>query len=154
MSASPFSYTWVTPRLALGRTIADVKNMWRLAADRVTHVLDLENDFNDSAIVGETGIIVCWLPQPDDLRSKPPEWFDRGVSFLHQALSLEGTRAYIHCVGGIQRSPMMLLAYLASTGMDLDDAMALIQRARPEASFPRPYLTSVQQFLRDRKPQS
>jgi len=146
-------YSWVTPRLAVGRTIASVKNMWRLAADRVTHVLSLETEFDDSQITDQTGITVCWLPQPDDLQRKPPEWFEQGVSFLDEALSLEGTRAYVHCLAGIQRSPMMVLAYLTASGMELGEAIALIQRARPVAQFPTPYLLSVQQFLRERKPQ-
>lgn len=147
-------YDWITPRLAVGTAIVNVKNMWRLAADRVTHILSLETEFDDSRIIDQTGITVCWLPQPDDLRHKPPEWFEQGVSFLDEALSREGTRAYVHCLAGIQRSPMMALAYLGATGMELVEAVELIKSVRPVVNFPAPYIASVQQFIRERKPRA
>ncbi len=147
-------YAWVTPRLAVGPAIVTVENMMRLAAGGVTHVLNVETEFDDSRITGNTGITVRWLPQPDDLRPKPPEWFEQGVGFVEEALSREGSRVYVHCLAGIQRSPMMLLAYLCATGMELDKAMDAIMSARPEANFPLAYLHSVKQFLRGRNPQA
>jgi len=144
-------YAWVTPRLAVGTTIASTRNMWRLAADRVTHVLGLESDFDDNTIAANTGIIVRWLPQPDDLRPKPPEWFEQGVSFVEDALRKEGSRVYVHCLAGIQRSPLMVLACLGATDMELVEAMNTIKSVRPGVNFPMPYVLSVQQFLKDRK---
>jgi len=145
-------YAWVTPRLAVGPAIVTVENMLRLSAGGVTHVLSLETDFDDSTIAGNTGISVRWLPQPDDLRPKPLEWFSQGVGFVEEALEADGSRVYVHCLAGIQRSPMMLLAYLCAAGMEMNKAIDLIMSARPEANFPLVYIQSVQQFLRERKP--
>lgn len=144
---NPLDYDWVTPRVAVGTAITNEGNMGLLAADGVTHVLDLEHDFNDKAIVGGTGIVVRWLPQPDDFRPKPPEWFEQGVDFISQALSREDTRVYVHCLAGIQRSPTMLMAYFLAQGMSLDEAIGLIRAARPVVQLPGPYLRSVQNFL-------
>src|SRR5258706_7043279 len=122
-------YAWVTPRLAVGTAIASLENMLRLAATDVTHVLSLETEFDDPKITGNTGIIVRWLPQPDDLRPKPPEWFAQGVSFLEEALSRNESKVYVHCLAGIQRSPLMILAYLCATGMEMSKAMDLVTSA-------------------------
>src|SRR5947209_12370731 len=100
-SQNPLQYAWVTPRLAVGSAIFSDENMKRLAAEGVTHVLCLESDFNDQSIAGATGITVCWLPQPDDLRPKPPQWFEQGVKFIEEALRRDGTKVYVHCLGGI-----------------------------------------------------
>ena len=144
-------YAWVTPRLAVGPAIMTPENMRRLAAAGVTHVLGLESDFDDNTITGNTGMIVRWLPQLDDLRPKPPEWFEQGVSFVEEALHREGSRVYVHCLAGIQRGPMMVLACLGATGMELVEAMNLIKSVRPGVNFPLPYVLSVQQFLKARK---
>lgn len=147
-------YAWVTSRLAVGTAITTANNMRQLAAQGVTHVLNVETDFDDSTITGATGITVRWLPQPDDLRRKPPEWFEQGVSFLEEALNSEESKVYVHCLAGIQRSPMMVLAYLGATGMEVVEAVELIKSVRPVVNFPAPYLASVQQFLRERKPRA
>ena len=146
----PLDYAWVTPRLAVGTAISSDENMQQLAADGVTHVLGLEHDFNDHTIVGDTPITVCWLPQPDDFRPKPPEWFEQGVTFIKEALSKDGTRVYVHCLAGIQRSPTMVMAFLGAEGMPLDKAVSLIRGVRPVAQLPGPYFQSVERFLQQR----
>ncbi len=46
-----------------------------------------------------------------------------------------GHRTYVHCTAGINRAPLVALAYLTFVeGMAVPDAVALINRGRPEAS--------------------
>lgn len=53
-------------------------------------------------------------------------------------LLARGRRTYVHCTAGINRAPLVALGYLTFVeGMAFGDAMAIIQRGRPEAS---PYL--------------
>ena len=45
----------------------------------------------------------------------------------------QGHRVYVHCTAGINRSPLVVLAYLTLVeGMGLEEAMTLLLRARPE----------------------
>ena len=45
----------------------------------------------------------------------------------------QGHRVYVHCTAGINRSPLVVLAYLTLVeGIDLEEAMTLLLRARPE----------------------
>ena len=51
------------------------------------------------------------------------------------ALLTGGHRTYVHCTAGINRAPLVVLAYLTFVaGMPVADAVALIKRGRPEAS--------------------
>lgn len=143
----PLDYNWVTERLAVGAGIWTCRNMGLLARDGITHVIDMQAEFDDSSIVDGTGIRVLWNPCDDDFEEKPPHLLRRGVEFAQAALCDTRARVYFHCSAGVHRGPMMLLACLAAGGMDLMQAMELIRLSRPEADFPDVYRRSVMRFL-------
>ncbi|MBI4457368.1 dual specificity protein phosphatase family protein [Candidatus Uhrbacteria bacterium] len=70
-----------------------------------------------------------WLPTKDHT---PPsrENADVGISALKKLLE-QGRKVYIHCQNGHGRGPTLFAAYLISTGMKPDDAIALIAAKRP-----------------------
>ena len=79
---------------------------------------------------------------PEDQRRRLPE----AVRILHELLS-QGHRVYLHCTAGINRSSLAAVAYLTwIEGQPLDDAMALLRRARPEVS---PYWDAYEGCRRD-----
>jgi len=54
------------------------------------------------------------------------------VRGLHGLLR-QGHRVYVHCTAGINRSPLVVLAYLTLVeGIGLEEAMTLLLHARPE----------------------
>lgn len=54
---------------------------------------------------------------------------------------------YVHCTAGINRSPLVVLGYLVFVeGMDRQEALRLIKRARPQA---RPYMDVLEQVRED-----
>jgi Dual specificity phosphatase, catalytic domain len=65
---------------------------------------------------------------PDDQRRGLPAAV-RGL----WGLLRQGHRVYVHCTAGINRSPLVVLAYLTLVeGIGLEEAMTLLVRARPE----------------------
>lgn len=75
------------------------------------------------------------LPTPDN--TPPPlEVLKRGANFAQKEVD-NGGKVYIHCRQGLGRGPTMALAYLLKTGLTLEDALALVKRARPFIN-PRP----------------
>lgn len=140
-------YNWVTDRLAVGGAVWNAGNMRKLATAGVTHMVSLQANLNDSEIVGDTGIRVCWVPCHDDLQEKPPELFRPAIDFALDAYQDPNSRIYFHCAAGEHRGPMMLLAFLGATGMPLTEAAAKIRDARPKAKFPDEYRRSVVRFL-------
>jgi protein-tyrosine phosphatase len=142
-----FDFTWITNRLLLGGGIRTRANMMKLAGMGITHIIGMESSFDDSIIAEGTGIQVCWCPCADDLQEKPLELFHRAIPFAIRAFEEPGSRIFFHCAGGIQRSPMMMLAFFGVQGMMLSEAMELISRARPEVQFPPAYRRSVARFV-------
>ena len=73
--------TWITPRLALGGGIWIDANMAELVRHGVTHVIDMQTEFDDTPLAVPYGVQVLWNPADDDFQLKPPELFQRGVEF-------------------------------------------------------------------------
>src|SRR6476620_10481698 len=125
--------TWITGRLALGGGIWNPENMAAVARAGVTHIIDMQIEFDDTALAEPHGIEVLWNPTDDDFQLKPPDLFRRGVKFADRALELPDTKVFVHCAAGVYRAPMMALALLGSMGWGLNDAMELIEGRRPVA---------------------
>jgi protein-tyrosine phosphatase len=142
--------TWVTDRIAVGGGIWSAANMEKVSQEGITHIIDMQIEFDDTALAKPHKIEVCWIPIDDDFEPKPPDVFARGVEFALAALEKGDTKLFIHCAAGVHRAPMMTLALLAVMGWTVDDAMDLIQAQRPVVDFADVYVQSVERFLRGR----
>jgi protein-tyrosine phosphatase len=139
--------TWVTDRIALGGGIWNDKNMCELVRVGVTHVIDMQIEFDDKPLAEPYGVQVLWNPTDDDFQPKPPELLETGVAFALEALKDAETKVYIHCAAGVHRAPMMTLAVLCASGWELGTAVELIEGRRPVVDFADVYVESVKRFL-------
>jgi protein-tyrosine phosphatase len=139
--------TWVTGRIAVGGGIWTAENMAAVAGAGVSHVLDMQIEFDDTPLAARYGVVVKWIPTDDDFQPKPLELFQRGVNFALEALDQEGTKLLVHCAAGVHRAPMMTLAILCSLSWNMKDAMRLIGTRRPVVDFADVYVRSVERFL-------
>ena len=121
--------SWLTERIAIGGGIWNAENMAKVAEAGVTHIIDMQIEFDDTPLAARHGIAVLWNPTDDDFEAKPAALFRRGVEFVEAALGNDGAKVLIHCAAGVHRAPMMALAVLGSMGWDLEDAMELIGEA-------------------------
>ncbi len=142
--------SWVTERIALGGGIWNARNMEDLAQAGVTHVVNMQVEFDDRPLAEPYGIRVLWNPTDDDFLPKPPELLKRGVDFALEAVDDREARLYIHCAAGVHRAPMMTLAVLCAMEWNMEAAMALIETRRPVADFADVYVESVRRFLESR----
>jgi len=142
--------TWITGRIAVGGGIWTARNMSDVARADVTHILDMQIEFDDTPLAEPYGIRVLWNPTDDDFQFKPPEIFQKGVDFALQALDGSDGKLFVHCAAGVHRAPMMTLAILCSLGWNLDDAMQLIETRRPVVDFADVYVKSVKLYLQQR----
>ena len=140
--------TWVTDRIAVGGGIWNADNMAAVARAGITHIIDMQIEFDDTPLAGAHGIAVCWNPVDDDFEAKPAEVFERGVEFALAALEEDRAKLFVHCAAGVHRAPMMTLALLGAMGWTLEDGMELIEGRRPVADFADVYVRSVEKFLR------
>jgi protein-tyrosine phosphatase len=139
--------TWITGRLALGGGIWTSEHMSEISRAGITHIIDMQIEFDDTPLAEPFGIDVLWNPTDDDFQPKEPELFQRGVEFAQQALEHENAKVFIHCAAGVHRAAMMTLALLCSQGWDLEDAMQTISSRRPVVDFAGVYVNSVEKFL-------
>src|ERR1700726_3668315 len=143
--------TWVTDRIAVGGGIWNADNMAAVSRAGITHIIDMQIEFDDTPLAEPFGVVVCWNPVDDDFEPKHPEVFERGVSFALAALQEDGAKLFIHCAAGVHRGPMMALALLGVMGSTVEDAVDLIERLRPVADFADVYVQSVEGFLKGRE---
>jgi protein-tyrosine phosphatase len=140
--------TWVTDRIAVGGGIWNADNMAAVSRAGITHIVDMQIEFDDTPLAEPHGIMVCWNPVDDDFAPKGADVFARGVEFALPALEENGTKLFIHCAAGVHRAPMMTLALLGVMGWTMEDAMRLIEGRRPAADFAEVYVQSVEKFLK------
>ncbi len=141
--------TWVTGRIAVGGGIWNQENMAAVARAGVTHIIDMQIEFDDTPLAEPHGIEVLWSAVDDDFQPKPPEVFHRGVEFALAALDQPETKLYVHCAAGVHRAPMMTLAILCALSWNLAAAMQLIEARRPVVDFADVYVQSVEKFLQE-----
>jgi protein-tyrosine phosphatase len=145
--------TWVTDRIAVGGGIWNELKMIEVAEAGVTHVINMQIEFDDRHLGIPHGINVLWNPTDDDFQFKPPELLERGVDFALEALEYPNTKVFIHCAAGVHRAPMMTLAVLRALGWELKDAMKHIQKRRPVVDFADVYVRSVEDFIKGYAPE-
>ena len=139
--------TWVTDRLAVGGGIWTDDKMLEVVDAGVTHIIDMQIEWDDRPLARPYRVNVLWNPTDDDFRPKQPELLQRGVDFALEALDDADTRIFIHCAAGVHRAPMMALAVLRALGYGRQDAMDMIQSKRQVVDFADVYVQSVEDFM-------
>ena len=144
--------TWITEQIGVGGGIWNADNMAKVAAEGITHVIDMQIEFDDRDLVPPhdpdgPNVQVLWNPTDDDFQPKSASLLRLGVEFAEKALQNPGAKLFIHCAAGVHRAPMMALAVLGAMGWNLQDARHLIEDKRPVADFADVYYDSVERFL-------
>ena len=139
--------TWVTDRIAVGGGIWNEENMAQLVRMGVTHIINMQIEFDDRPLAAPYDVKVLYSPTDDDFQPKPPALFWRVVEFALAALDDPESKIYIHCAAGVHRAPMMTLAVLRVLGWSLEDAKELIQRRRYVVDLADVYVESVEEFI-------
>src|SRR5277367_1411482 len=122
--------SWITPQIGVGGAIWREDRMIELVQIGVTHILNMQLEFDDRHLAGPYDIPVCWVKVDDDYLPKPAETLKPGLDFALEVLRRPETKLYIHCAAGIHRSPMMALAVLRAQGLSQKDAQNKIKSAR------------------------
>jgi protein-tyrosine phosphatase len=140
--------TWVTDRIAVGGGIWTDDQMIEVVRQGVTHIINMQIEFDDRPIAKPYEVEVLWNPVDDDFQPKSPEVFQKGVDFAMAALEDPKAKLYVHCAAGVHRAPMMALAVMRSLGHSLEDAMHTIESRRHVVDFADVYVRSVEDFMK------
>ena len=140
--------SWVTDQVAVGGGIWVESKMAEVVGAGITHIIDMQIEFDDTGIAEGFPVEVCWNPVDDDFQPKSAELFERGVTFALKALEDPENKIFIHCAAGVHRAPMMALAVLRAMGHGLEEAKEMIQSKRYVADFADVYVRSVESFMK------
>ena len=140
--------TWVTDRIAVGGGIWNEAKMSEVVRAGVTHIINMQIEFDDRPLAEPYGIEVLWTATDDDFEPKSEEMFIAGAEFAAAALMEPENKVFIHCAAGVHRAPMMTLAVMCSLGWDIKEARRSIETLRPVVDFADVYVRSVENFLR------
>jgi protein-tyrosine phosphatase len=121
--------------------------MIKLVKTGVTHVINMQIEFDDRPLCEPYDVKVLWNATDDDFQPKPPELLDAGVQFALKALAEPETKIYVHCAAGVHRAPMMTLAILRANGWSLEDALETVQSLRPVVDWADVYVKSVERYI-------
>jgi protein-tyrosine phosphatase len=147
-AAAGMDITWVTDQVGVGGGIWNDQKMIEVVAAGVTHIIDMQVEFDDTRLAEPYGVKVLWNPTEDDFQPKSAELFQRGVDFALQAMQDPEAKVFIHCAAGVHRAPMMTLAVLRAQGWSLLGALQLIEDKRDVVDFADVYVQSVQEFMK------
>ncbi len=125
--------SWVTPQLAVGGRFG-MEEAAELARELgIERVVDLRRECcDDEEVLRSHGVVLLKLPT-DDGCAVSQDMLDEGVAWVDAQLAA-GRRVFVHCEHGIGRSALLGLCVLVSRGLPPLDALALLKRARRQAS--------------------
>jgi len=122
----------VSPWLLVGPAL-DRSGYAELAADGVTHVLDLRDEASDDpALMRSLGL--SWRQVPIVDRAAPTR---AQLDEINAWLDATGDRqpvVYVHCEGGLGRSPTIAMALLMRRGFTRAEAHRLVTGVRSVAA--------------------
>lgn len=139
--------TWITEQVGVGGALWNEAGAMAAAREGVTHIINMQIEFDDRSLAEPYGMKVLWLPIDDDFLPKPARIFEEGVRFALEAMADPEAKVYIHCAAGVHRAPMMTLAVLRALGWKLEDAMETMQSLRPIVDFADVYVASVERWM-------
>jgi protein-tyrosine phosphatase len=114
----------VTQDIFLGR-FASLERLDELRELNVTDILNVSD--TPSQLNTDDGPFrsVTWL-DIEDRTLIPTDVAIKAIDTIHQSLTKDGGRVYVHCMAGWNRSPTILWFYLIACGLATDDAARLI----------------------------
>lgn len=145
--------TWVTDQIAVGGGIWNEAKMIEVVRTGVTHIINMQMEFDDTPLAEPYGVEVLWNAVDDDFQVKPPEVFQRGVDFALAALQDPNAKVFIHCAAGVHRAPMMALALLRVMGWSQQEAIESMETLRPVVDFAEVYVRSVEDYMQTNRRQ-
>lgn len=122
-----FEYDRITPHIYIGTNLCCKGHFQNeLVRKGIRADISLEDEHLDEPYGAE---MFLWLPTRNH-RAPSQDQLLLGVRMLRECAK-RGIKCYVHCERGHGRAPTLVAAYLVSTGMSVDEAVAFIKRKRP-----------------------
>lgn len=137
----------ITPEIFVGPLVEGVGKD-QLKELGIRYSINMQAEFDDST----HGLALdnyLYLPTID-WEAPSLDHLYQGVEFIQNAVD-DGGKVYIHCMGGLGRSPAMAAAYFISKGMTLEEALDLLVQGRPMVGLSDVQIEQLKTFATDYK---
>jgi ADP-ribosyl-[dinitrogen reductase] hydrolase len=155
-----FEYSRIGERLYAGRNPLTARDVARLAAEGITHVLDLRENWEwippRFGAVAVEAMRRCGMHRQHqpirDLAPPMPADLEAACAFLEEALTDPAVHVYVHCRAGQERTAAILVAFHACRhGVSYDDALKALQGGRRTLRPLPEQARAVRTWLRQRR---
>ena len=137
-----FEYNQITDHVFVGTNACCVDHFKEdLLIQGITADISMEQEHLDAPYGVE---LFLWLPTKDHTPPSPSQ-LQSGVDMI-TSLVTQNKKVYVHCKNGHGRAPTMVAAYLISTGMNADEAVASIAAKRPVIHLEDSQLEALRSF--------
>lgn len=138
-----FSYNWVTPRLAIGSNPNTAEDAATLRSLGVTDGIDVRAESDATDIFAGSGVRYHHSARMiDDGRRQPASDYVQIVTDARSVLANAGTKLFVFCHAGHDRSASAVYAILRAAGLSPTEAWGRVKTARPVTS--RQYVPSAE----------
>ena len=135
-------HTMITPQLYLGGQYK-VRGLQKFKSWGISAVVNMRQKSFERA-QDASWLKYLHLPTPD-MTPVSMKNLLTGVKFIAGEIE-SGGKVYIHCHHGEGRGPSMAIAYLISSGITFEDALAQVKRVRPFIAPTRAQLDRLGEF--------
>lgn len=145
----PIDITTLTPTVSVGGGIFHHSNALELVSKGITHVINMQGEYDDGPIFEGTSVKTLWVPFHDVMKAPPKESMQQMKQFIQKAMTKPNYKLLGHCAAGVHRGPMAALLILCMTGISIENAEDIILSKRLIANFPKVYYDAVKQAIQD-----
>jgi protein-tyrosine phosphatase len=128
---------------------------------KITENIYLGNRYSTSVITGidvivsigckskctTEGVSNFKVSVPDSSESDMTPFLSEVTEFIHVQICEKNANILVHCQGGINRSPIVVVAYLARYHMSVDEAVNVVRCIRSAVRIQKHYLRQVNEWL-------
>ena len=133
-----------------GRSVPEAVGLANLRRNGVRAVLTLTEEPLDEAAVEAADMNTRHIPVAD-FGTPSLAQLSEGVAYIRERAA-DDEPVYVHCWAGIGRAGTFLAAYLASTGIDVDEAVTWVRALRPGAVETAEQLDQLRRFAAAARP--
>lgn len=125
--------SWINEQIALSGAFKD-NDIPYLKGEGVSAIVDIRSEYCDNKeFIEKAGIRFLHIAV-DDLCSPTFKQLEEIFNFVEPVLE-EGKKVLIHCQNSCGRSPLVVAAILAKRGMEIPDAVGLVEDKHPTVGF-------------------
>ena len=125
--------SWITDNIAVSGFFAE-EDIYQLKQEGIEAIVDLRSEYRDNVKLIEELCIQFLHIGVDDRYSPTFEQLEEIFHFVEPFLD-SNKKILIHCQNGCGRAPLVIIAILAKRGMQIADAVSLVEEKNPTTGF-------------------